>query len=172
MDADELSETTMDPAHRSLRRIRVEDAEAAERVFDLLMGSVVAPRKDFIIAGAQALDKGMIDAVAIVLLTVEVDRDRYTEWVTDLTARTSEGDTAPAASSASGIPLRRKVGAYVSLTKPRVMELLLVTTLPTMFFAQGGLPDFWTALATMFGGAFERGPPLRSTVTSTGTWTG
>ncbi|MGO1193683.1 MAG: DNA gyrase/topoisomerase IV subunit B [Nesterenkonia sp.] len=62
MDADQLSETTMDPAHRSLRRIRVEDAEAAERVFDLLMGSVVAPRKDFIIAGAQALDKGMIDA--------------------------------------------------------------------------------------------------------------
>lgn len=38
MDADQLSETTMDPAHRSLRRIRVEDAEAAERVFDLLMG--------------------------------------------------------------------------------------------------------------------------------------
>ncbi len=51
MDADQLSETTMDPAHRSLRRIRVEDAEAAERVFDLLMGSVVAPRKDFIIEG-------------------------------------------------------------------------------------------------------------------------
>ncbi|MGO1522172.1 MAG: heme o synthase [Nesterenkonia sp.] len=73
-----------------------------------------------------------------------------------MTARTSEGDTAPAA-SASGIPLRRKVGAYVSLTKPRVMELLLVTTLPTMFFAQGGLPDFWTALATMFGGAFAAG---------------
>ena len=62
MDADQLSETTMDPAHRSLRRIRVEDAEAAERVFDLLMGSIVAPRKDFIIAGAQALNKDMIDA--------------------------------------------------------------------------------------------------------------
>ncbi|WP_022872581.1 DNA gyrase/topoisomerase IV subunit B [Nesterenkonia alba] len=62
MDADQLSETTMDPQRRSLRRIRIEDAEAAERVFELLMGSVVAPRKDFIIAGSQALDKDRIDA--------------------------------------------------------------------------------------------------------------
>jgi DNA gyrase subunit B len=62
MDADQLSETTMDPAHRSLRRIRVEDAEAAERVFDLLMGSVVAPRKEFIIEGAAAMDREKIDA--------------------------------------------------------------------------------------------------------------
>ena len=62
MDADQLSETTMDPARRSLRRIRVEDAEAAERVFDLLMGSVVAPRKDFIIEGSKALDRERIDA--------------------------------------------------------------------------------------------------------------
>ncbi|MDS2171905.1 MULTISPECIES: DNA gyrase/topoisomerase IV subunit B [unclassified Nesterenkonia] len=62
MDADQLSETTMDPAHRSLRRIRVADAEAAERVFDLLMGSVVAPRKDFIIEGSKALDRERIDA--------------------------------------------------------------------------------------------------------------
>lgn len=62
MDADQLSETTMDPAYRSLRRIRVQDAEAAERVFDLLMGSVVAPRKDFIIDGARALEREKIDA--------------------------------------------------------------------------------------------------------------
>ncbi|GAA1143855.1 DNA gyrase/topoisomerase IV subunit B [Nesterenkonia lutea] len=62
MDADQLSETTMDPEHRALRRIRVQDAEAAERVFDLLMGSVVAPRKDFIIEGSQALDRERIDA--------------------------------------------------------------------------------------------------------------
>ena len=76
--------------------------------------------------------------------------------MTDLTTRTSEGDSAPAA-SASRTRLRRKIGAYISLTKPRVMELLLVTTLPTMFFAQGGLPNFWTALATMIGGAFAAG---------------
>lgn len=62
MDADQLSETTMDPSYRSLRRIRLEDAEAAERVFDLLMGSVVAPRKDFIIEGARALNREKIDA--------------------------------------------------------------------------------------------------------------
>lgn len=62
MDADQLSETTMDPAHRSLRRIRIEDAEAAERVFELLMGSVVAPRKEFIIEGSRDLDRERIDA--------------------------------------------------------------------------------------------------------------
>lgn len=62
MDADQLAETTMDPRHRTLRRVRVEDAQAAERAFDLLMGSDVAPRKEFIIAGAAVLDRDMIDA--------------------------------------------------------------------------------------------------------------
>ena len=48
MDADQLAETTMDPRHRTLRRINIGDLEAAEQVFDLLMGNDVAPRKDFI----------------------------------------------------------------------------------------------------------------------------
>ncbi|WP_098465285.1 DNA gyrase/topoisomerase IV subunit B [Isoptericola jiangsuensis] len=62
MDADQLAETTMDPRHRTLRRVTVEGAEAAERVFELLMGSDVAPRKEFIVAGAHALDRSQIDA--------------------------------------------------------------------------------------------------------------
>ncbi|MFE4466893.1 type IIA DNA topoisomerase subunit B [Oerskovia sp. NPDC056781] len=62
MDADQLAETTMDPRHRTLRRVTAEHAEAAERVFELLMGSDVAPRKDFIIAGAAGLDRARIDA--------------------------------------------------------------------------------------------------------------
>ena len=62
MDADQLAETTMDPRHRTLRRIRVSDAEAAERVFELLMGNDVAPRKDFIVDGAARLDRERIDA--------------------------------------------------------------------------------------------------------------
>ena len=52
---------------------------------------------------------------------------------------------------------RRKAAAYWSLTKPRVIELLLVTTLPTMIFAQRGFPDFWLVLATMIGGALAAG---------------
>lgn len=51
------------------------------------------------------------------------------------------------------IGFRRKAKAYLALTKPRVIELLLVTTLPTMIFAQRGWPDLWTMLATMVGGA-------------------
>jgi DNA gyrase subunit B len=62
MDADQLAETTMDPRHRTLRRVTVPDAENAERVFELLMGSEVAPRKDFIVEGAAALDRERIDA--------------------------------------------------------------------------------------------------------------
>ncbi|MBW8484911.1 DNA gyrase/topoisomerase IV subunit B [Actinomadura parmotrematis] len=61
MDADQLAETTLDPQHRILRRIRIEDAEEASKVFDLLMGSEVAPRRAFITAGASELDTDRID---------------------------------------------------------------------------------------------------------------
>jgi len=61
MDAVQLRETTMDPAKRTLRRITVSDAKSAENVFELLMGSEVAPRKDFIIEGAANMDRSKID---------------------------------------------------------------------------------------------------------------
>jgi DNA gyrase subunit B len=61
MDAHQLAETTMDPRHRVLRRIRVEDAAAAKAMFDLLMGSEVGPRRDFIVGGAAELDPSRID---------------------------------------------------------------------------------------------------------------
>ncbi|MUK01033.1 protoheme IX farnesyltransferase [Vibrio cholerae] len=51
----------------------------------------------------------------------------------------------------------RKAKAYVALTKPRVIELLLVTTLPTMIFAQGGFPPIGLIVATMVGGALAAG---------------
>ncbi|WP_255867532.1 heme o synthase [Arthrobacter sp. zg-Y844] len=51
----------------------------------------------------------------------------------------------------------RKVRAYVALTKPRVIELLLVTTLPTMIFAEQGLPSLGLILVTMIGGALAAG---------------
>jgi DNA gyrase subunit B len=62
MDADQLAETTMDPRHRTLRRITVDDAAVASDVFELLMGSEVAPRKEFIVAGAYEIDAELIDA--------------------------------------------------------------------------------------------------------------
>ncbi|MHB1234497.1 MAG: DNA gyrase/topoisomerase IV subunit B [Microbacteriaceae bacterium] len=61
MDADQLSSTTMDRRHRSLRRVRVLDAEAAAATFELLMGNDVAPRKDFIVAGSDRLSRERID---------------------------------------------------------------------------------------------------------------
>jgi DNA gyrase subunit B len=62
MDADQLAETTMDPRRRTLRRLTVDDAEAASQVFELLMGSEVAPRKDFLVQGAYEVDAESIDA--------------------------------------------------------------------------------------------------------------
>ena len=62
MDADQLAETTMDPRHRTLRRITVDDADEAARVFELLMGSDVAPRKEFIVQGAYEVDVEALDA--------------------------------------------------------------------------------------------------------------
>ncbi|MBP6857724.1 MAG: type IIA DNA topoisomerase subunit B [Candidatus Pacebacteria bacterium] len=53
MNADELWETTMNPASRILKQVRVEDAEEANKVFDTLMGSEVAPRKAFIQSNAK-----------------------------------------------------------------------------------------------------------------------
>ncbi len=61
MDAGQLRETTMDPAKRTLRRMTVGDGTESAGVFDLLMGEHVAPRKDFIIAGARELDRTRID---------------------------------------------------------------------------------------------------------------
>jgi len=53
--------------------------------------------------------------------------------------------------------LARKARAYLSLTKPRVIELLLVTTAPVMILAAGGLPSLWLVLATLVGGALSAG---------------
>ncbi|MCF6522763.1 type IIA DNA topoisomerase subunit B [Streptomyces sp. JJ36] len=61
MDADQLAETTMDPRHRTLRRINISDLEAAEEAFSLLMGNEVAPRREFITTSAATLDRSRID---------------------------------------------------------------------------------------------------------------
>jgi DNA gyrase subunit B len=62
MDADQLAETTMDPRHRTLRRVTMRDAAAAEAVFELLMGNEVGPRREFIVDAASGLDTERIDA--------------------------------------------------------------------------------------------------------------
>ena len=61
MDASQLAETTMDPRRRTLRRLTIDDADAAVQVFELLMGSEVAPRKDFIVQGAYEVDAESLD---------------------------------------------------------------------------------------------------------------
>ncbi|XBO45748.1 heme o synthase [Pedococcus sp. KACC 23699] len=59
--------------------------------------------------------------------------------------------------SASPMRPRRKAAAYLALTKPRIIELLLVTTVPVMFLAKGGVPSLWLIVATLVGGALSAG---------------
>ncbi|MGZ4707081.1 MAG: heme o synthase, partial [Acidimicrobiales bacterium] len=69
-------------------------------------------------------------------------------------------DARPAAGSAASRPRRtprQAVSGYVALTKPRIIELLLVTTVPTMFLAEGGIPSLWLVAATLVGGAMAAG---------------
>ncbi|MEE8727119.1 MAG: DNA topoisomerase IV subunit B [Bifidobacterium thermacidophilum] len=61
MDADQLADTTMDPRSRMLRRIRMEDAQKAAGIFDLLMGGEVPPRRQFIVENADDFDRSKID---------------------------------------------------------------------------------------------------------------
>ncbi|HWS38860.1 MAG TPA: DNA topoisomerase IV subunit B [Actinoplanes sp.] len=62
MDADELWDTTMNPAERTVRRITIEDAEKAEATLELLMGERVEPRKNWLIEAAGRIDQETIDA--------------------------------------------------------------------------------------------------------------
>ncbi|MBM7497327.1 MULTISPECIES: heme o synthase [Oerskovia] len=62
------------------------------------------------------------------------------------------GQSRVAADGSAVAGIRSTIGAYIALTKPRIIELLLVTTLPTMILAQGGFPDFWLVVKTLVGG--------------------
>ncbi|MDH4144850.1 MAG: heme o synthase [Acidimicrobiia bacterium] len=64
--------------------------------------------------------------------------------------RTTEGSDAEART-------RSKLAAYVALTKPRIIELLLITTVPTMVLAERGLPPLWLIGATLLGGTLSAG---------------
>jgi protoheme IX farnesyltransferase len=68
--------------------------------------------------------------------------------------------TTPVTTAAVAFPRRsprRTVATYVALTKPRIIELLLVTTVPVMFLAEGGVPSLWLVLATLAGGTLSAG---------------
>ncbi|MDG2907657.1 MAG: heme o synthase [Acidimicrobiales bacterium] len=55
------------------------------------------------------------------------------------------------------LSVRARAAGYVALTKPRIIELLLVTTVPTMFVAEQGVPSVWLMVATVLGGTLAAG---------------
>jgi protoheme IX farnesyltransferase len=71
----------------------------------------------------------------------------------DKRAARADVEFGPVERATSG-QLRDVVSAYIGLTKPRIIELLLVTTVPAMFLAAGRVPPLWLVLATMVGGCF------------------
>ncbi len=78
-----------------------------------------------------------------------------------LTSAPLEEVSAPAPAGSAAGPERASardvVAAYIGLTKPRVIELLLLTTVPVMFFASRGIPDLWPVVATVVGGTLSAG---------------
>jgi heme o synthase len=62
------------------------------------------------------------------------------------------GALGPAARAGPAAGWRSRVGAYIGLTKPRIIELLLVTTVPAMVLADRGVPSPWLVLTVLFGG--------------------
>ncbi|MDN3496716.1 heme o synthase [Planococcus sp. APC 4015] len=70
---------------------------------------------------------------------------------------TTAANTASVGGPRASQPFGRTIRAYIQLTKPRVLELLLVTTVPVMILAQGGLPNLWLVLATVVGGSMSAG---------------
>jgi protoheme IX farnesyltransferase len=82
--------------------------------------------------------------------TVDPDRPAV-PLVVGVNGVVEQGDTRERASA------RDVVLAYVGLTKPRVIELLLLTTVPVMFFAAGSVPDLGLVVATVLGGALSAG---------------
>src|SRR5690606_28026851 len=79
------------------------------------------------------------------------ERSRIGVMSTEISANVSTASSGPKRSWG------RTVKNYVALTKPRVMELLLVVTVPAMILANGGLPNLWLVLATLIGGAMSAG---------------
>ncbi|MEA2509818.1 MAG: heme o synthase [Actinomycetota bacterium] len=74
-----------------------------------------------------------------------------------VTGSTSISQEAEAAADIAPASLGARAAAYFALTKPRIIELLLVTTVPPMFVAARGWPPLWVTLATLVGGSLSAG---------------
>jgi protoheme IX farnesyltransferase len=64
---------------------------------------------------------------------------------------------ATTATTRTGVDVREVLAAYLRLTKPRIIMLLVVTTIPAMILAEGGMPSLWLILATVLGGSVVAG---------------
>src|SRR5690606_30064200 len=86
-------------------------------------------------------------------------RDACTRLEGFRSARAEEAIDISTMSEATAVkrPIGQTIKAYVALTKPRVLELLLVSTVPVMFLAEGGMPNLWLVVATVIGGSMSAG---------------
>ena len=69
----------------------------------------------------------------------------------------SSAIASPVTSARVAPSISAKVGGYIALTKPRIIELLLISTVPTMVVAERGLPSVWLMVATVIGGTLSAG---------------
>ncbi|HEX9123697.1 MAG TPA: heme o synthase [Actinomycetota bacterium] len=78
-------------------------------------------------------------------------------WAWLVPARAMSEEASPAQATSEGRSLRETTMAYVGLTKPRIIELLLITTVPAMVLADRGMPSIWLVVATLIGGTLAAG---------------
>ena len=125
---------------------RLADLGAALVVVQLLLGAANVWSRLSALFVVPHLAVGAALWATVVLLYLAIRRLPVPE--------TAPGAAAPEARASS---TRDSLRAYVALTKPRIIELLLVTTIPTMVLAQRGVPSVWLMAAVMFGGSLAAG---------------
>jgi heme o synthase len=136
--------------HRSARLIRLSTAAGSLLVAQILVGGVNVITD--LAAWPRALHVGMSAAIWAVVVALAVVARREPSWIQrgDLSEAAHEGVAEPVA-------MHDTITAYYRLTKPRIIVLLLITTVPAMMLAERGVPSLWLMLATLVGGTLSAG---------------
>jgi protoheme IX farnesyltransferase len=138
-------------APRSPRLVRLTTVAAVLLLGQMALGGVnVVTELDQVPRAGHVVMSALIWAT-VVAIAVLARRDPATAAPDPDTPRS---EATPAT---DGADLRDTVGAYVALTKPRIIVLLLITTVPAMLMAAGGMPSVWLILATLVGGTLAAG---------------
>ena len=137
--------------HRSARLIRLSTAAGTLFVAQILVGGVNVITD--LAVWPRALHVGMSAAIWAVVVALAVVARREP----GATERRDQPEAATDDVAEEPVAMRDTITAYYRLTKPRIIVLLLITTVPAMMLAEQGIPSLWLMLATLVGGTLAAG---------------